>query len=77
VMWRERADTRAERLSVLVRGHGSRRRWGVRGVVELGDAARAGVLGRGLALVLGAGERERGVVGGVEELEVREPVGEA
>ena len=33
--------------------------------------------GRGATGVLGAGERERGVVGGGERLEVREAVGEA
>ena len=35
------------------------------------------VFGRALVGLLGAGERERGVVGGVEDLEVREPGGEA
>ena len=44
------------------------------GVAELGGCAGAGRCGRA-AEGLGAGECERGVVGGVEGLEMREAVG--
>lgn len=46
------------------------------GVAELA-VPPAGVFGAGPAELLWTGERERGVVGGVEDLEVREAVGQA